>query len=76
MSAEERAAAEAFGRSPDLLERICEDYGRCGLIGEEGNRLLCYLTAVSRRLEHPLSVLILSSSGAGKSALQNVTLGF
>ncbi|NLF18236.1 MAG: DNA primase [Lentisphaerae bacterium] len=76
MSAEERAAAEAFGRSPDLLERICEDYGRCGLIGEEGNRLLCYLAAVSRRLEHPLSVLILSSSGAGKSALQNVTLGF
>jgi len=76
MSAEERAAAEAFGRSPDLLERICADYGRCGLIGEEHNRLLCYLAAVSRRLEQPLSVLILSSSGAGKSALQNVTLGF
>jgi len=31
---------------------------------------------VSRRLDRPLSVLILSSSGAGKSALQNVTLGF
>lgn len=76
MSTEERAAAEAFGRSPDLLERICADYVRCGLIGEEHNALLCYLAAVSRRLDRPLSVLILSSSGAGKSALQNVTLGF
>jgi hypothetical protein len=76
MSAEERAAAEDFGRSPELLERICADYGRCGLVGEEHNRLLCYLAAVSRRLENPLSILILSSSGAGKSALQSVTLGF
>ena len=76
MSAEERAAAETFGRSPDLLERIRTDYARCGLVGEEPNTLLCYLAAVSRKMDEPLSVLILSSSGAGKSALQNVTLAF
>ena len=73
---EERREAEAFGRSPDLIERIVADYAACGLVGEEVNKLLCYLAAVSRKTDHPLSVLILSSSGAGKSALQDATLAF
>ena len=74
MTPEDRREAEAFGRSPDLIERIGEDYRLCGLVGEEDGRLLCYLAAVSRKLSRPLSILILSSSGAGKSALQNTTL--
>ena len=73
---EERREAEAFGHSPDLIERIVADYAACGLVGEEANKLLCYLAAVSRKTMDPLSVLILSSSGAGKSALQDATLAF
>jgi hypothetical protein len=76
MSPKERKEAEAFGRSPDLMDRILEDYKNCGLIGEESNKLLCYLAAISRKMKHPLSVLILSSSGAGKSALQDAILDF
>ena len=74
MTANERRAAEAFGKRPDLIERILADYRTCGLIGEECNKLLCYLAAISRKTGDPLSVLILSSSGAGKSALQDATL--
>ena len=74
MSPEEREQAESLGRSPDLLDRIRQDCEHCGLVGETDSKLLCYLAAVSRKLTEPLSVLILSSSGAGKSALQNVTL--
>ena len=70
----EREEAESFGRRPDLIERIVSDYEACGLVGEEANKLLCYLAAVSRKTRDPLSVLILSSSGAGKSALQDATL--
>lgn len=74
MTPEDRREAEQFGRDPDLVERIVRDYEQCGIVGERHGKLLCYLAAVSRKLPEPLSVLILSSSGAGKSALQNATL--
>ena len=74
LSARDMRQAEALGRAPDLPDRILADYEACGLIGEEANKLLCYLAAVSRKMPEPLSVLILSSSGAGKSALQDATL--
>jgi DNA primase len=68
--------AEAFGQSPDLIERILEDFERCGLVGEKANKLLCYLASVSRKMDKPLSMLILSSSGAGKTTLQDTALRF
>ena len=76
MSAKERKEAEAFGKNPDLIKQILADYERCGLVGEKYNKLLCYLAAISRKMDEPLSVLILSSSGAGKTALQDATLAF
>ena len=74
ITSEERAEAEEFGKDPDLIERIRADYGTYGLVGEEANKVLCYLAAVSRKTDEPISVLILSSSGAGKSALQDATM--
>jgi hypothetical protein len=76
MNSEARALAEAFGKSPDLLTRILEDFEHCGLVGERSNKLLCYLASVSRKMDKPLSVLILSSSGAGKTILQDSVLAF
>src|SRR5262249_39652625 len=55
--------------APDLLARIGRDLGVVGTVGEEENRLLSYLAALSRKLDDPLSVLILSRSAAGKSHL-------
>lgn len=59
---------------PNLLERIERDLGTLGIAGEGLNKRLCYLTAVSRKLDDPLSLLIQSRSAAGKSALQNAVL--
>ena len=72
----ERVEAEAFGRRPDILEQIAADFDACGLVGERSNKLISYLAAVSRKLDDPLSVLILSSSGAGKTAMQDAALAF
>ena len=76
LTAEERKEALAFGKEKDLIRRILKDYETCGLIGEESNKLLCYLAMTSRKMPEPLSVLILSSSGAGKTALQDAALSF
>lgn len=76
MPAQARAEAEAFGQSATLLEQILSDFERCGLVGEKPNKLLCYLAAISRKMDKPLSVLILSSSGAGKTTLQDTALQF
>jgi len=70
---DQRAALELL-RDPQLLGRILADYERCGIIGEETNKLVCYLGAVSRKLDEPLAVIIQSSSAAGKSSLMNAVL--
>ena len=76
ISKEETEQALAFGRSPNLVESLLSNFETCGLIGEESNKLLCYLAMTSRKMAEPLSVLVLSSSGAGKSALQDAALRF
>ena len=76
MSATEREEAETFGKSPDLFEKILADFETCGLVGEEDNKLLGYIAMTSRKRDVPLSVLILSSSGAGKTALQDAVCSF
>ncbi len=74
MSESDRREAESFGKAENLMDLIQEDFRACGMVGEESNILLCYLAAVSRKTAEPISVLVLSSSGAGKSALQDATL--
>ncbi len=70
----ERDAALELLRDPNLLQRILTDYQRCGVVGEETNKLVCYLAAVSRKLDEPLAIIIQSSSAAGKSWLMNAAL--
>jgi len=74
MTVEEKAAALELLRDPRLLERILEDIERCGVVGEETNKLVSYLAVTSRLLESPLAILVQSSSAAGKSALMEAVL--
>ena len=74
LTAEERREALKLLEDPELLDRILEDFSRCGLVGEQINKLVGYLAAVSRKLEEPLAVLIQSSSAAGKSSLMDAIL--
>jgi DNA primase len=71
---DEAAAALAWLKAPDLLGRILGDFATCGVVGEEINKLACYVAAVSRKLDEPLAILIQSSSAAGKSSLMEAVL--
>ncbi|MFZ0772375.1 MAG: CHC2 zinc finger domain-containing protein [Candidatus Sulfotelmatobacter sp.] len=71
---EERAAAMKLLRDPHLLDRILSDLERCGMVGEETNKLMSYLAVTSRLLDAPLAILIQASSAAGKSALMEAVL--
>jgi hypothetical protein len=74
MSGPEREAAMELLKDPKLLDRVLEDFARCGVVGEETNKLAGYIAAVSRHLEAPLAVMIQSSSAAGKSSLMEAVL--
>ena len=76
LTEEEYAAAMELLRDPRLLERIVEDFARCGVVGEETNKLVGYLGVVSRHLGSPLAVIVQSSSAAGKSSLMEAVLAF
>ncbi len=65
----ERQEALAFLMRPDLLDQAAKDVDALGYVGEETNKRLLYLVAVSRKLDDPLSAIVLSQSGAGKSGL-------
>lgn len=74
MTEQQRDEALQLLKDPQLAKRILSDYEECGLVGEETNKLLCYLAGVSRLLDRPLSVLVQSSSAAGKTSLLEATL--
>jgi DNA primase catalytic core len=76
MTAEEQAAALELLRDPRLLDRVLEDFERCGAVGEETNKKVSYLAAVSRMLAKPLAIVVQSSSSAGKSSLMEAVLDF
>jgi len=70
----DRLEALRMGRSAGLVDELQRDLSKLGIIGEEGNRLLLYLGLTSRKMDDPLAIQILSSSGAGKSHLQDAVL--
>ncbi len=76
MADADREAALALLKAPNLIERVLADFAAVGLVGEETNKLVGYLAAVSRKLDKPLGVVIQSSSAAGKSTLMDAVLAF
>ena len=76
LSDEETEAALELLRDPGLLAKILADFARCGVVGEETNKLVGYLGAVSRKLDEPLAIILQSSSAAGKSSLMDAILAF
>lgn len=71
--AEEDDALE-FLKDPELFSRILVDFETVGITGEDANKLMGYLSATSRKLDEPLSILVQSRSAAGKSTLQDAVL--
>ena len=74
ISDDERLAALELLNDDSLLSRILIDFNNAGVVGEESNKLVGYLTCVSRLLAKPLAVMVQSSSAAGKSSLMDAIL--
>ncbi len=72
MTDAERREALAFLKRPDLLDAIARDIDALGYVGEGSTPRLAYLIAVSRKSDDPLSVIVISQSGSGKSGLTDV----
>ena len=72
MTKEEETEALKILTSSNLLELILADMETIGHVGEEINKVLAYLVAVSRKLPKPLSGIIISQSAAGKSGLVDI----
>lgn len=69
MSEEDRDAGLELLRDPTLTDRVIDDLGSLGVVGERTNLLVAYLATISRKAERPFGVVIQSSSAAGKSTL-------
>jgi DNA primase catalytic core len=74
MSEGERSDALEFLESPQLIERLLADSETMGFVGEQQGKLLTYLIGVSRKLPRPMSGIIRSQSGAGKSSLTELVV--
>jgi DNA primase len=74
MTKTEEDEALEFLKDPNLFERILSDFETIGMTGEDANKLMGYISATSRKLDEPLSVLIQSRSAAGKSTLQDAVI--
>jgi DNA primase catalytic core len=69
LSEEEEKLGMELLTSPRLFELIVEHMEALGYVGEELNKILIYLAASSRKMDDPISLVILSESAAGKSYL-------
>ena len=74
MSKTDEDEALEFLKDPLLFNRILFDFETIGMTGEDGNKLMGYISATSRKLDEPLSILIQSRSAAGKSTLQDAVI--
>jgi hypothetical protein len=72
MTDDRREQALSYLLVPDLLSRLAQDLDAMGYVGERRAKLLGYLVAISRKLPEAMSMVILSASGSGKSALAEV----
>jgi len=66
----EHKAAVAFLKASDLLKRTQQAISQSGIVGEETNSLIAYLTYTSRKRATPLHLMCLGASGTGKTWLQ------
>jgi DNA primase len=67
----EKADAIRYLKQSDLLKKLMYDIGKTGIVREELNRLLMYLVFTSRKLDNPLHIYTVGSSGTGKTYLQH-----
>jgi len=76
MAPEDEVKALAMLSEPRLLDLVLADLHKCGLVGEDTNLIVAWLVSLSRKLEKPLGVCVMSRSAAGKSSLLEAVAQF
>ena len=69
LTPEERELGLSFLTNPDMFTEIVDDMNVLGYVGEDLNKQLMYIAATSRKLDNPISVMVVSESASGKSLL-------
>lgn len=69
MSDEERRNAKKYLSDKNLIQNLKTDFKHLGILGEDENALILFLSMASHKYENPFSVLCLAKSGIGKSYL-------
>ena len=70
LSSIEKSQALELLKSSKLMEQTMRLITQSGIIGEERNAFIAYLTYTSRKRENPLHLMCLGASGTGKTHLQ------
>lgn len=69
-------SSSALTAEADLINRFQHDVEKAGLVGEKKNASTVFLTAISAKLDHPLSLTVQGPSSAGKNHLINTVAKF
>lgn len=70
----EKDEAMKFLRSDDITSEILKDFSDLGIVGEETNVLTGYLSLISRKLTHPLSIMLVGGVSSQKDAIKDALL--
>jgi DNA primase catalytic core len=76
ISPDQESEAMAILKNPRMLDRVLSDLHKCGIVGEDKNLLISWLVSISRKLEKPLGICVMSRSAAGKSSLLDAVARF
>jgi hypothetical protein len=69
MTETEQETAEKYLKNKNLIGNLQNDLQKIGILGENENALILFLTMASHKSANPFSVLCLAKSGIGKSYL-------
>ena len=61
-----------FLKSENLVQKFNKLIGKCGIVGEENNRILLFVIASSYKMPDTLHALIQGTSGSGKTRLLKI----
>ena len=74
MPPHEKDEAMKFLRSDDITSEILKDFADLGIVSEETNILVGYLSLVSRKLTHPLSIMLVGGVSSQKDTVKDALL--
>jgi len=69
MTAEETALGMELLSDPHVFDRFLKAMETLGYVGETVNKLLMFIAACSRKMDDPISVMVISQSSGGKTKL-------